>query len=393
MSGKKAGSQLTRKNGRIQPQSPSAPSPPALLVIITRYLVKETFTTLFGVLLVLMLIASTGQLVEQFSKVAEGTIKADTVMTLFGIYSLTTVPFIVPLALYLGILLALSRLYMNSELTVLEACGYGPWRLLGPVLLVAVTMGAVQGAFTLWLSPWASFQGERMEKLMQKSLSIEGITPGRFRSLPEGMGVIYAERISEDRTRVYNVFAQVRLRDGHETLLVAESGHLEEDRDSGARYLVLENGHRYEGRPGRDDFAVIRFERHGLRMRAPAERGIDYHLRAVPTAELWQRPQQPGYGAELQWRIAWAVLVPVLALLAVPLSRTSPRSGRYGRLALAFVFYLVINNLMNVARSWLEAGKVPPVPGIWWVHVAVALTGLGLIAWQLGRFRRAGRRG
>ncbi len=356
-------------------------------MIINRYLVKEMFVTLFGVLLVLMLIASTGQLVEQFSKVAEGTIKADTVMTLFGVYSLTTVPFIVPLALYLGILLALSRLYMNSELTVLEACGYGPWRLLRPVLLVGLTMAVVQGVFTLWLSPWASFQGERLEKLMAKSLSIEGITPGRFRSLPDGLGVIYAERINDERTRVFNVFAQVR-QGGHETLLVAESAHLESERETGIRYLVLENGRRYEGQPGRGDFAIVRFRRHGIRMRAASEREIGYHLRAVSTVELWRQPDRRGYRAELQWRMAWAVMVVALALLAVPLSRTSPRQGRYGRLALAFVLYLVINNLMNVARAWLEAGAIPPAVGLWWIHVLVLALAFVLIAWQLGRFRR-----
>jgi len=355
-------------------------------VIIRRYLVREMLSTQFGVLLVLMLIASTGQLVEQFSKVADGTIKADTVMTLFGIYSLTTVPFIVPLALYLGILLALSRLYTTSELTVLEACGYGPWRLFGPVLLVAALMMAIQGVFTLWLSPWASFQGERLEKLSAKSLSIEGIRPGRFITLPGGAGVIYVERINADRTRVFNVFARIR-QGGQETLLVAESAHLEEMADRG-RYLVLDNGWRYEGRPGRgEDLAIVRFRRHGLRMRPPTERDIHYHLRAVDTATLWRERGQRGYGPELQWRLASALLCLALAILAIPLSRTSPRSGRYGRLALAFVFYLVINNLMNVARAWLEAGKLPAVIGLWWVHAGVVLLGLLLLGWQLTRFR------
>ena len=348
-------------------------------------------STLLGVLLVLMLIASTGQLVEQFSKVAEGTIKADTVMTLFGIYSLTTVPFIVPLALYLGVLLALSRLYMNSELTVLEACGYGPWRLIGPVLWVALGAAIVQGVFTLWLSPWASFQGERMEKLTEKSLGIEGITPGRFRTLPDGLGVIYAERISEDRREIFNVFARIR-QDRRETLLVAERAHLEQAAETGIRYLVLENGQRYEGMPGAADFAVIRFEQHGLRLRAPSERDIRYHLRAVSSDVLWQQRARRSYQVELQWRLASAMLCLVLAVLAIPFSRTSPRSGRYGRLALAFVFYLVINNLMNVARAWLEAGTVPTALGMWWVHGAVLALALVLIHRQMGGWRRLRRR-
>jgi len=355
-------------------------------VIIRRYLVREIFASQFGVLLVLILIAAAGQLVGEFSKVADGNMKAGTVMTLLGVYSLTLVPFIIPLALYLGILLALSRLYTTSELILLEACGYGPWRLFGPVLVVAMLMMLVQAAFTVWLSPWASFQDERLEKLSARSLSIEGIRPGRFITLPGGGGVIYVERINAERTRVFNVFARIR-QGGEETVLVAESGHIEV-RDNGDRYLVLTNGWRYDGRPaGSREMAIVRFQRHGLRMRPPTERDIHYHLRAVSSQTLWQQRHRPGYLSELQWRLASPLLCLALAILAIPLSRTSPRSGRYGRLVLAFVFYLVINNLMNVARAWLDAGKLPAAMGLWWVHAAVILLALLLLGGQLRHFR------
>ncbi len=357
-------------------------------MIITRYLVKEMFSTLVGVLLVLLLIAFSGQLVGLFSKVAEGTIRADTVMTLFGVYSLTLVPFVLPLALYLAILLALSRLYMNSEITVLEACGYGPYRLLRPVLAVAVVTMLVQGAFSLWLGPWGDAQGERLEKLTRKALTIEGITPGRFRSLPEGQGVLYAERINPERTRIFNVFAQIRI-GGHDTLVVAESAHIEADEAAGVRYLVLENGHRYEGVPGEADFVVVRFRRHSVRM-TPRTTGrhIDYHLRSLSTATLLQRPQAPGYLTELQWRVSSALLCVSLAILALPLAHTSPRGGRYGRLAVAFVLYLMVNNLLTLGRTWLMEGMLPPAMGLWWVHGVIALTGLVLIWWQTGGPRR-----
>jgi len=360
-------------------------------VIITRYLVREVFSTLSGVLLVLLLIAFSGQLVGLFSKVAEGTLQADTVMTLFGVYSLTLVPFVLPLALYLAILMALSRLYANSEITVLEACGYGPWNLLRPVLLVAVIVAAVQGGFTLVLAPWGDAQGERLEKLERKSLSIEGITPGRFRSLPEGRGVIYAERINADRTRIENVFAQIRQR-GHESLLVAEAGFLEANPQTGERYLVLLNGHRYEGRPGQDEFAVIGFDRHGLRMNPPQDRHIRYHQRAIPTPALWAGRAQRAHLVELQWRIASALMCLALALLAVPLSRTRPRGGRYGRLALAFLLYLLVNNLLNIARTWLDEGVAPAWVGMWWVPILTGVVGLVFIGWQVAGHRRLRRK-
>jgi lipopolysaccharide export system permease protein len=57
----------------------------------------------------------------------------------------------------------------------------------------------------------------------------------------------------------------------------------------------------------------------------------------------------------------------VLLILAVPLSRSSPRQGRYGKLVIAVLLFVIYYNLMGVAEAWLKNGVVPPVIGMWWV--------------------------
>lgn len=83
--------------------------------------------------------------------------------------------------------------------------------------------------------------------------------------------------------------------------------------------------------------------------------------------------------AELQWRLAAPAAIFVLTLLAVPLARSSPREGRYGRLALAVLVYIVFANLLGVARVWVERGVVGAWPGLWWVHALFVVVALAML--------------
>lgn len=355
-------------------------------MILTRYLIKEMTTTFGGVMLVLLLMAFSGQMVELFAKVAAGTIQVNTVITLFGVYSITLIPLVMPLAFYIALLLALTRFYRDNEMAVLAACGYGPFQIMRPVLFVAMFVALLQGVFTLWLGPWGDAQGERLEILSRESVNIEGVTPGRFRTLPQGLGVVYVESINDDRTRIYNIFAEMKLQ-GNNSLLVAESGHIAHNAETGDRYLILENGYRYEGEPGEANFAIVSFKQHGLRVEEKSDKDITHRHRAVPTRTLL-KSEKLDHITELQWRISAVLICIVLAVLAVPVSRTSPRSGRYARLTLAVLLYLVINNLLNLGRTWLSEGSISPYIGLWWVHVVTLVFALGLIYWQTGSFKR-----
>jgi lipopolysaccharide export system permease protein len=78
-----------------------------------------------------------------------------------------------------------------------------------------------------------------------------------------------------------------------------------------------------------------------------------------------------------------------LGLLAVPLSRTSPREGRYARLGMALFIYLIYTGLLSIARLWMERGVVGDAVGLWWVHGVAALIGLWMLSREGGWFVRA----
>ena len=86
----------------------------------------------------------------------------------------------------------------------------------------------------------------------------------------------------------------------------------------------------------------------------------------------------------------WRRLVELLrnlVFLAVPLSRMSPRKGRYGGLVLPVLVFIIYFNLMGTAKAWVEQGAIPPAIGIWWVHLLpVALAVVLLNSDRLGCF-------
>jgi lipopolysaccharide export system permease protein len=92
-----------------------------------------------------------------------------------------------------------------------------------------------------------------------------------------------------------------------------------------------------------------------------------YRRKAEPTMNLFNS-DAPKDIAEFQWRISTPLATLVLALLAVPLSRSAPREGRHRSFFLAVLVYVGLFNMTSVARTWVEESKVASFPGIWWIY-------------------------
>lgn len=92
--------------------------------------------------------------------------------------------------------------------------------------------------------------------------------------------------------------------------------------------------------------------------------------------------------AEMQWRLSVPIATVLLALLAVPLSRSRPREGRYGRIAIGLLVFIIYLNLLSAAKAWTEEGAISPMLGLWWVHGCMVLFTLTLLGLQNRWLRR-----
>jgi lipopolysaccharide export system permease protein len=162
---------------------------------------------------------------------------------------------------------------------------------------------------------------------------------------------------------------------------LAQSATYSKASENGTHFVTLYNGRRYEGIPGQSDFRVIQFREHGIPIVTPADVIGTQDPDTKPTRELWGT-QTPSDIAQLQSRASSPLMALVLTLVAVPLSRLRPRQGRYARVGFAIVVYFVYSNLLSAAKVWIGSGKLPPIIGVWWVHLIILGLGLYLVLRQ-----------
>lgn len=350
-------------------------------MILFRYLLREILATMAAVTVVLMVIIVSGRFVKYLAQAASGDLAPEFLLQVIVLRLPSFLELVLPLSLFVAILLAYGRMYVDSEMTVMKAGGLSVARLatysLVPAMLVALLVG--------WLSLFVSPAGiDKVQRILEDAKSTQGaqsLVEGRFRVAEDSARVSYVREVVEASGEMRGIFIADQVRDEVGTdelsVVVADAGQTRVDPDTGDRYLELANGVRYVGRPGSAGFQVTAFDRFGQRLENSS---ADYSPKndARPTLDLWNSEKRRDH-ATLQWRISLALLVPVVALIAQALARTNPRRGRFGKMFPAFLLYMVYLVLLNAARDMLEKGDVPPALGLWWVHGLFLLVALSLL--------------
>ena len=353
--------------------------------ILDRYIFREIAQSWLAVTVVLLLILLTNQFARVLGDVAKDKLPKDAIFQIIGLTALQYLTILIPIALFLAIMLALGRLYRDSELPAMMACRLGPADIYRPLSWLLIPLFLAVAWLAMEISPRALSQIERIGIEAQRQADLSSIEPGRFITNAEEQAVVYAETVLGPGA-VENVFVQRQHEDSVE-VVIAERGDQVDSDDPNTRFFVLRNGKRYEGVPGTSSFRVMEFAEHGIPYRLPEVQDPDFEPRAMATAQLMGSTAAEEV-AELHWRAGIPLATFILAILAVPLSKSQPRQGRYGRLAIGLLMFIIYFNLLSAGKSWLEQGVVPPMVGLWWTHGVMLSFALGLLAIQNGIHRR-----
>jgi lipopolysaccharide export system permease protein len=347
--------------------------------ILNRYVFRETAQTWLAVTGVLLLVLLTDQFARVLDDAAGAELPKNAIFAVMGLSSIQYLTILIPVAIFLSIILALARMYKDSEMAALMACGVGNTAFYRPILLLALVLAALVGWLSLEAGPAAQRQVLKIFDEAKKTADLAMLEPGRFIAFGKQKAIVYAERVSPEGN-LSNVFVQ--LRDADEvTVIVAEEAGQRSDPENGRKVLTFYRGQRYEGVPGSREFKIMRFTEHGIPFEAKPVRAGDVGPEAQTLVELLAA-DTPAAMAELQWRASVPLTLLVLCLIAVPLSRSQPRQGRYANLAVAILIYITYANLLGAARVWVEKGQVDPWLGLWWVHAGFLLLGLSLLQFQ-----------
>ncbi|MFG1283149.1 LptF/LptG family permease [Xanthobacter autotrophicus] len=349
---------------------------------LDRYIFSTAAVAFLGVVVVLAGMIWATQALRQLDLV---TSQGQTIIAFVAITSLTMptlVLVIAPAALFIATSYTLLKLNGDSEIVVMASAGMGPWRLLRPLVILALLVSAFCSLLAIKVVPasLATFR-EQVTKVRADVVSFVA-QPGRFVNLSQGLVFHVRERAANGVMR--GIFINDARDDGVSTYL-ADRGQIIES-DAGI-FLVLENGSIQrrggaEKDPNKDaskdkgkssNSSVVEFQRYAfdLSSLAPNAQGQDVKPMERPISFVMNPPEDdlylrffPGrYREELHKRLS-AGLYPMAFFAIAAAALASPRTTRQSRgAALGAIIPAMgavqIGNFAIAGQLKTQAGAVP----------------------------------
>jgi len=366
--------------------------------LLNRRVFRETaIATLLGTLLFTFVLSLRG-IGQFFELLMRSSASSGTLLYLFGLLLPPSLIFTVPIGVLVGVLLALSRMSCDGEITAMRAAGISGRRLLLPVGLLALAGMLATAACTLWLTPWAIRETYRVvNQLAAEQLTAE-IQPRVFQEQFPNTILFVADVIPGPLVHWKKVFlAQMDAsaagsHPGSQGPLVtvAQEATAVSDLAHNRIQLSLLGASSYQAGATPEEYYSTSFPRgeQALEVRPPGER------RARPFRETDTLPllQAAAHSAEarieLHQRLALPPACLLLALLGLPLGISSRKGGKSGAvittLLLAFLYYMGLISMIGLARQ----GNLPVAAAVWTPNLTYGAAAF----WLLSRLERPGDR-
>jgi lipopolysaccharide export system permease protein len=348
-------------------------------MIFRRSIVAELTSTASAVFTVLFSIIFSVGLVRILGQAAGGRVDNQAVFELVALTALTWLPIILMLTLFIAVLMTLTRAYRDSEMVVWFTAGRSLTAWVMPVLRFAWPIIVSITLLALFVTPWSTAQIEESRQRFEQRDDVSRVAPGRFIESGGANRVFFVESVDILDGQVRNVFISMQSR-GREALIVAARGIIEVA-ENGDRFLVLEQGRRYEGTPGEREYRTMEFDRYAIRLESRADQPIGE--RRAKTLTLMQLLDEPTLLnlAELMWRVGLPIAALLVTLIAIPLAYVNPRVGRSFNLIVAVLLFAIYLNVLNTMQAFVQQGRVTFGIGWWAVH-ALALLFLAALFWR-----------
>ncbi|STO71245.1 inner membrane protein [Avibacterium paragallinarum] len=349
-------------------------------VILTRYLTKEVLKSQTAILFILLLIFFCQQLVRVLGSAANGNVPADLVLSLLGLGMPAMAQLMLPLCLFIALLLTFGRLYAESEITVMRACGVGQGLLVKVALLLSLVTASFAAYNVLELSPWALQKQSQIVKEAKANPTVGALVAGQFISVSSNDQVLFIDKVQNNAISGVYVFQMQNKKNQKPSVIVADFGEITA-LPNGDQVLNLNHSQRVEGSAVLPDFRITDFERYQAYLGYKATANDEDDAETLSFQQLLANTTPAGK-AELHWRITLVLAVPLMALIAVPMSRVNPRQGRFANILPALLLYLIYFLLQSSLKSAGAAGKLDASLWLPLVNIGFFVLGILLNSWN-----------
>ncbi|QCP48565.1 LPS export ABC transporter permease LptF [Trinickia violacea] len=337
-------------------------------MIFERSLQRELAYTAGAVFMVLLTIFLTTLMIRIVGFAASGEVDPKDVVVLIGLQIIGYLAVMLVVTLFVSILFVLTRWYRDSEMVVWLASGVSLVRFIKPIATFSAPIILLVAFFAYVGWPWSNAQSKLIRERFQQRDEVSLLAAGQFRESPASHRVFFIEKMTPDQSRVENVFV-TSTENGKVNVVVSNRGHTETMKN-GDRFVVLDNGRRYDGEPGKPDFRIMEFERYGVKITSTPVVN-QQTTRGMSTPALFRHPN-PDKLAEFAWRTGLPLMAINLMLLGIPLAYQNPRRGRTINLVMAVLIFFTYSNLLNIVQSYIEQGKLSFAVGLVGLHIVIA---------------------
>ncbi len=349
---------------------------------------KELSRTFGATLVVLTTVVMTMMLIRVLFLANKGRVNPTDVLLIMGYFVLGHLPTILTLCLFIAIVVALSRMYSDSEMVIWNASGRGLTGFIRPLVAFAWPICVAITFLALFVWPWSNEQAQNMRTKFEQRSDLDRITPGTFQESANGSRVFFidkeddkladtksannkkvkpntgslkvegndklsaeVEKIANSRS---NIFIST-VSNGKESVTTASAGRIE-SRD-GSQYLLLNSGQRTEIDSKTGQIKVSEFEEYGNLIKSakltPFEGGPS---KAISSLSLLANRTNGNMG-ELAWRLGLAFAAVNFIILGAAIANGNPRAGRGASFAFALLAFMFYYNLINLSQSWIANGQ------------------------------------
>lgn len=339
-------------------------------MILQKYLSREVFHMMLSIMLILLVIMISVMFVRYLSMAAGGAMTFSTVVSLIGVVLPNYIGILLPISYFLSVVVVYGRMFADSELLVMMACGLSWWQLTKITMKPALLLSGILAILSLYVVPEMSYHQDSLIQISsQKSSSnINLVETGRFISLQGGNQIVYIGDTDPKTSLSKNIFIYRSMPNGATQIILAPYGYMQTDPNTQAQYLVLQNGRQYYATLGQLNYQMVTFDSYTAKIQQPTYNFVRDDLSAFTTWRLFH-VHSPAATAELQWRFTLPITVLTLSMLGLSICYVRPRGGRYSKLFYAIAIFIIYFNMLSIGRSLLASGKIPGWYGLWLVHL------------------------
>ena len=351
-------------------------------MIFRRALLRELTTNAIYVFVVLVAILVTQFLIKLIGAASAGSLPTDGLIPLVGFRLISQLPPLIVIAMFVSILLTLSRGWRDSEMAIWMSSGQSLLSWVRPVLTFALPMLVIAMVLSTVLSPWAERRSIEYRRILEARDELSVLAPGLFQELRKTKQVYFVEGVNLIDGTIKNVVVFADDPTG-QWLVRALQGFLYQDK-TGDRYVILEKCNRVKhtsAQAGPNEYEFASFDRYGIRMTGNEVKDDPLEERAKDTIALLQEGTPSGLG-QVFYRLSVPIAGIALALLAIPLAYVNPRLGRSINLIIAILLLMISLNVMNIIQAQIDQQRIGLIAALLVFHLSLAAIVAGVFYYR-----------